>query len=363
MGICQCVIYPTVHCLLSFWAAPSERASFVGICWAGSAFGTLIAMSICGYLCDLDFLGKLFPLRKNSLGGWPLCFYIFGILGLVWALLWAMYVLLEALECVVTVRTALRSVMASLKRKWTTLPVIWYVQSSHCHSLVGRWGNRSIRTYQLHAHQPLHPPRNTQGRTLEDSLVILDLISCCSFHVFLDIPAGIELVTLSTSLSIGANSRWYALSDVYNEAPDDQSPHLHQEAIQSFQHHCWHSHYFPLLGSRVRRLRPSFLILSIMNFIAGSICDHCIKKGYRYDLILLPRWSPSPINVRLGCQLYGNFMMALFLILTVSLPSAFLDCLGLYWWCLLGYGGSLVGCHAPRFLQYWVRSCPLVTSL
>ncbi|KAK8795468.1 hypothetical protein WA158_000125 [Blastocystis sp. Blastoise] len=80
MGVFQSVLYPTTHCLLSFWASPSERGSFVGICWAGSALGTLIANVVCGPLCELDFLG-----------GWPLCFYIFGLLGIFWCILWMIF--------------------------------------------------------------------------------------------------------------------------------------------------------------------------------------------------------------------------------------------------------------------------------
>jgi ACS family sodium-dependent inorganic phosphate cotransporter-like MFS transporter 5 len=44
---------------------------------AGSNFGTIISMPLSGYLCSLEFLG-----------GWPLSFYIFGGLGVVWFVVW-----------------------------------------------------------------------------------------------------------------------------------------------------------------------------------------------------------------------------------------------------------------------------------
>lgn len=44
---------------------------------SGSNFGTIISMPLSGYLCSLEFLG-----------GWPLSFYIFGGLGVVWFMVW-----------------------------------------------------------------------------------------------------------------------------------------------------------------------------------------------------------------------------------------------------------------------------------
>jgi MFS family permease len=44
---------------------------------AGANFGTMISMPLSGYLCSLEFLG-----------GWPLSFYIFGGLGVVWFVAW-----------------------------------------------------------------------------------------------------------------------------------------------------------------------------------------------------------------------------------------------------------------------------------
>jgi len=43
----------------------------------GTNFGTVISLPLSGWLCSIDFMG-----------GWPLAFYIFGILGIVWFVFW-----------------------------------------------------------------------------------------------------------------------------------------------------------------------------------------------------------------------------------------------------------------------------------
>ncbi|KAK3922068.1 putative transporter slc-17.2 [Frankliniella fusca] len=50
------------------------RARQVG---SGGYLGTVICLPVCGLLCDLDFLG-----------GWPLAFYVFGGLGVLWYIPW-----------------------------------------------------------------------------------------------------------------------------------------------------------------------------------------------------------------------------------------------------------------------------------
>lgn len=43
----------------------------------GSNIGTVISLPISGWLCTLDYGG-----------GWPLCFYLFGGLGVLWFVAW-----------------------------------------------------------------------------------------------------------------------------------------------------------------------------------------------------------------------------------------------------------------------------------
>lgn len=73
MGLTQACLLPCIHTLLSKWAPPSERARLGTFAYAGAQFGTLIAMPVSGFLAG------------SSLG-WPSIFYIFGILAIVWGI-------------------------------------------------------------------------------------------------------------------------------------------------------------------------------------------------------------------------------------------------------------------------------------
>lgn len=43
----------------------------------GTNFGTIISLPLSGWLCSLEFDG-----------GWPLCFYLFGGIGIIWFIFW-----------------------------------------------------------------------------------------------------------------------------------------------------------------------------------------------------------------------------------------------------------------------------------
>ncbi|XP_017865904.1 PREDICTED: putative inorganic phosphate cotransporter [Drosophila arizonae] len=74
-GLCQGVIFPSTHTFLSKWAPAEERARLVGYCYSGSQFGTVIMLSVSGYIAS------------SSLG-WPSIFYISGCSGIVWSMVW-----------------------------------------------------------------------------------------------------------------------------------------------------------------------------------------------------------------------------------------------------------------------------------
>ncbi|OWR40838.1 hypothetical protein KGM_200810 [Danaus plexippus plexippus] len=76
-GLGEGVTYPAMHAMLSRWIPPLERSKFAAYVYAGSNIGTVISLPISGWLCTLDFAG-----------GWPLCFYIFGGLGIIWFIAW-----------------------------------------------------------------------------------------------------------------------------------------------------------------------------------------------------------------------------------------------------------------------------------
>uniref|UniRef100_A0A336MCZ8 CSON015207 protein n=1 Tax=Culicoides sonorensis TaxID=179676 RepID=A0A336MCZ8_CULSO len=72
-GMGEGVTFPSMHAMLSRWIPPLERSRFAAYVYAGANFGTIVSLPLSGWLCSLDFMG-----------GWPLAFYIFGGLGIVW---------------------------------------------------------------------------------------------------------------------------------------------------------------------------------------------------------------------------------------------------------------------------------------
>ncbi|KAJ2948996.1 hypothetical protein O0L34_g5936 [Tuta absoluta] len=80
-GIGEGVTYPAMHAMLAKWIPPLERSKFAAYVYAGSNIGTVISLPISGWLCTLDWGG-----------GWPLCFYLFGGLGIVWFIAWMLLV-------------------------------------------------------------------------------------------------------------------------------------------------------------------------------------------------------------------------------------------------------------------------------
>lgn len=70
-----------MHAMLARWVPMTERSRFAAVVYNGANFGTIISIPLTGYLCSLDFMG-----------GWPLSFYIFGVLGILWCFFWWRYV-------------------------------------------------------------------------------------------------------------------------------------------------------------------------------------------------------------------------------------------------------------------------------
>ncbi|KAF7638229.1 MFS domain-containing protein [Meloidogyne graminicola] len=77
LGFTQGVIFPAMHSFLSGWAPPLERGILTGISYAGAQIGNMLVMPLSGILC-----------KYGIDGGWPSIFYLFGIIGLFWCLIW-----------------------------------------------------------------------------------------------------------------------------------------------------------------------------------------------------------------------------------------------------------------------------------
>ncbi|TGZ66672.1 hypothetical protein CRM22_005198 [Opisthorchis felineus] len=76
-GLFQGMCYPSIHRLTGYWYPPREYSCLSGIMHSGYIVGTVLALVCSGYLID-----------ANQLGGWPLPFYVSGILAFVWLPAW-----------------------------------------------------------------------------------------------------------------------------------------------------------------------------------------------------------------------------------------------------------------------------------
>ncbi|KAL7669827.1 hypothetical protein ACOME3_004776 [Neoechinorhynchus agilis] len=79
LGFLASVNWPAMLNLLSDWAPQQERSRLISIFNSGAQLGTIIALPLSGYLCAQSFLG-----------GWPLVFYVSGIIGIIWTIAWAL---------------------------------------------------------------------------------------------------------------------------------------------------------------------------------------------------------------------------------------------------------------------------------
>ncbi|CAH0392904.1 unnamed protein product [Bemisia tabaci] len=73
-GFFEGVTYPSMHAVWSQWAPPMERTHLASIAFSGSYVGTVIAYPACGLLADQY--------------GWASNFYVPGVVGLLWVLIW-----------------------------------------------------------------------------------------------------------------------------------------------------------------------------------------------------------------------------------------------------------------------------------
>ncbi|KAM4694029.1 sialin isoform 2-T2 [Discoglossus pictus] len=73
-GLGEGVTFPAMHAMWSLWAPPLERSRLLSLSYAGSQLGTVVSLPLSGLICyHLD---------------WIYVFYIFGILGVLWFIMW-----------------------------------------------------------------------------------------------------------------------------------------------------------------------------------------------------------------------------------------------------------------------------------
>ncbi|XP_064480573.1 sialin-like isoform X2 [Ornithodoros turicata] len=81
MGLGEGVTFPAMHAMIARWLPKDERSLLSTIIYSGGLCGTVVAMPLSGILC-----------ASNFLGGWPAAFYVFGVIGILWFVLWALLV-------------------------------------------------------------------------------------------------------------------------------------------------------------------------------------------------------------------------------------------------------------------------------
>lgn len=113
MGLGEGVTFPSFHAMLAEWAPPSERSKMATHVFTGAQFGTVVTLPLSGILIEL--------------GGWPIVFYVFGALGVVWFAVW-MPLVADTPSSHPTISAAERhyitsSLKDSIKKK--TAPVPW----------------------------------------------------------------------------------------------------------------------------------------------------------------------------------------------------------------------------------------------
>ncbi|KAK3094882.1 hypothetical protein FSP39_007455 [Pinctada imbricata] len=80
-GLSQGVVFPAQQSLFAKWNPPLERSRLTSLGYAGAHIGYVIAFPIAALLCEYGF---------DS--GWPSIFYVCGIVGVCWFLLWMYFV-------------------------------------------------------------------------------------------------------------------------------------------------------------------------------------------------------------------------------------------------------------------------------
>lgn len=80
-GLAEGVIFPAMNSMVAKWMPKMERSRGTAIVFTGAQIGTVTSMLLAGVLSDTDFLG-----------GWPSIFYILGVAGIIWFVIWALII-------------------------------------------------------------------------------------------------------------------------------------------------------------------------------------------------------------------------------------------------------------------------------
>lgn len=79
-GLGEGMTFPALCTLLAQWAPPEEKGKFATLVFAGAQIGNILSNFLSG------FIMRYIP------GGWPNVFYFFGVVSIIWFVLWCMFV-------------------------------------------------------------------------------------------------------------------------------------------------------------------------------------------------------------------------------------------------------------------------------
>lgn len=80
-GIGEGITYPAMFIMFVYWSTLKERSMLLAIACTGANIGSIVATPVAAFLCECGFDG-----------GWPSVFYVFGLVGCIWFVLWALLV-------------------------------------------------------------------------------------------------------------------------------------------------------------------------------------------------------------------------------------------------------------------------------
>lgn len=84
IGLAHGAFWPAMSAIFVYWAPAKDRTKMLGSSTSGAWVGNIIALPLGGFLCVYGFDG-----------GWPSIFYIFGIFGIVWSVVF-MFVITDS---------------------------------------------------------------------------------------------------------------------------------------------------------------------------------------------------------------------------------------------------------------------------
>ena len=83
MGLFESVTFPALYSLLNYWSTPSERSRMIGISFAGMYIGNILGFPLSSFIIAS---------KNDTFGGWPNVFYFFSLCGILWWIIWCLFV-------------------------------------------------------------------------------------------------------------------------------------------------------------------------------------------------------------------------------------------------------------------------------